>query len=115
MLTFSRLIHLLLVSALLLTSQGMAVVRGASGPAGQMVLCVGTQTVVVDVDQQGQPVERTHLCPDCALSILDHVNLAAAVANSTCPQPTVLAVRAELAHPGTRVPPRMARGPPALG
>jgi len=62
---------LLLVAVMVLTSQSMATARGATGPAGQIVLCTGTGPVAVYVDDDGQPVGPPHLCPDCALHLLD--------------------------------------------
>ena len=52
---------------LVLTSQSMAVARGASAATGQMVLCIGSTTQTVYVDAEGQPTTAPHLCPDCIL------------------------------------------------
>ena len=60
-----------LVALLVLTSQVMAVVRGAAMPVGQMVLCIGSETVTVHVDAQGAPTQAPHYCPDCALNLAD--------------------------------------------
>lgn len=62
---------LTLVAIMVLTSQSMAVARGAAMDAsGQIVLCTGTGPVTVYVDENGQPVGRPHICPDCALHVL---------------------------------------------
>jgi hypothetical protein len=53
---------------LVLTSQAMAVARGTSGPAGQMVLCTGTGPTLIYVDQNGVPTGPAVYCPDCALA-----------------------------------------------
>ncbi|MGX0976645.1 hypothetical protein ACSSVY_002365 [Roseovarius sp. MBR-51] len=50
---------------LALTSQSLAVARGAAQPVGEIVLCTGTGPVTVTVDGEGQPVVTPHLCPDC--------------------------------------------------
>ena len=65
--------YLALTLALILTvtSQGMAVARGAMVPAGQMVLCTGTGQATVFVDEDGQPVEPPHHCPDCVLHLAE--------------------------------------------
>lgn len=55
---------------LVLTGQSMAIARGASGPAGEMVLCTGTGPVTVFVDENGAPVKPPQYCPDCALTLL---------------------------------------------
>lgn len=61
---------LLLALMLALTSQSMAVARGASAATGQMVLCTGTGPVAVYVDAQGQPTSAPHICPDSAFNVL---------------------------------------------
>jgi hypothetical protein len=58
---------------LVLTAQGMAVVRGASAATGQMELCVGQSVVLVYTDADGNPTAAPHLCPDCALAGLQAV------------------------------------------
>lgn len=60
----------MLAAMLVFTGQSMAVARGATGPAGQMVLCSGTGPVVVYVDENGQPTGPPHICPDFALHLL---------------------------------------------
>ncbi|MFT7593517.1 MAG: hypothetical protein ACI8R4_000830 [Paracoccaceae bacterium] len=55
---------------LVLTGQSMAIARGASGPAGEMVLCTGTGPVLIYVDENGTPTAPRQYCPDCALSLL---------------------------------------------
>ncbi|MRU16279.1 hypothetical protein FDP25_12625 [Roseovarius sp. A21] len=56
---------------LALTSQTMAVARGAPAPVGQAVLCTGTGPVTVLVDADGQPTGQVHICPDCALGLFN--------------------------------------------
>lgn len=57
-----------LVVMLLVTSQSMAAVRGASAATDQMVICSGTQTLTIYVDATGAPTAAPHFCPDCALA-----------------------------------------------
>ncbi len=64
------IIAVLLALVLGLTSQSMAVARGASAATGQMVLCTGTGPVAVYLDAEGQPTAAPHICPDAALNIL---------------------------------------------
>jgi hypothetical protein len=64
------IIAVLLALVLGLTSQSMAVARGASAATGQMVLCTGTGPVAVYLDAEGQPTSAPHICPDAALNIL---------------------------------------------
>lgn len=62
---------LLLMAVLVLTSVSMAVARTAPDAAGQMVLCIGEGSVVVRIDEDGQPIGPAHYCPECAFSSLD--------------------------------------------
>lgn len=55
---------------LLFTSHGAAMAHRAPHAVDQMVICVGATAVIVYVDDEGQPVEAPHLCPDCALHLL---------------------------------------------
>lgn len=67
----TRLIGSLFLALMLaLTSQSMAVARGASAAVGQMVLCTGSGPLAIYVDAQGQPTEAPHICPDSALNVL---------------------------------------------
>ena len=60
---------LLLASVLVITSGAMAAARGQAAPAGEIVLCTGTGTLIVPVDAQGNPSGPAHICPDCALHL----------------------------------------------
>ena len=60
---------------LALTSQGIAVARGASAASGQMVLCTGAGPMAVYVDDQGQPTSAPLLCSDAAFHDLVDVVL----------------------------------------
>lgn len=64
------LTSLTLALVLALTSQSMAVARGAAPATGQMVLCTGAGTVMVYTDAEGQPTSAPHICPDAALNVL---------------------------------------------
>lgn len=64
------LIALLLALCLVLTSQAMALVRGASEATDQAVLCIGGAVVQVHLDAEGQPTQAPHYCPECALIAL---------------------------------------------
>jgi len=62
---------LALCLVLALTAGAMAVARGQTHAAGTIVLCTGTGPVAVAVDAQGRPLQRPHICPDCALGLFD--------------------------------------------
>ncbi|PKP72647.1 MAG: hypothetical protein CVT84_17675, partial [Alphaproteobacteria bacterium HGW-Alphaproteobacteria-6] len=69
----------LLAIVLALTSVTMAVARGQTRVAGQVVLCSGYGMVLVGIDAAGNPVAEAeggpaggtvHLCPDMVLAML---------------------------------------------
>lgn len=69
---------ILLALMLLATTGAMASTRGMMRDAtGQMVLCIGTGSVTVNVGADGQPIEAAPMCPDCALGHLDATFLRA--------------------------------------
>ena len=59
----------LLVALLAVTSQSMAVARGAAAATGQMVICTGSGTTTVYTDAEGVPTTAPHICPDCIVSL----------------------------------------------
>jgi len=63
----------MLALVLALTSQSMAVARGASAATGKVVLCTGAGLVAVYTDAQGKPTSAPHICPDAALNVLTDV------------------------------------------
>ncbi|WP_259274250.1 hypothetical protein [Sulfitobacter mediterraneus] len=67
------LFSFLMVLVLALTSQSMAVARGANAATGQMVLCTGSGPSAVYVDASGAPTSAPHICPDAALNVLFEV------------------------------------------
>lgn len=60
----------LLCLMLVVTGQAMASQRGAAAATGQMVICIGLETVTVYVDDEGNPVSAPHMCPDCILHLI---------------------------------------------
>lgn len=71
MTTRSRFIAICAAFVFVLTGQSMAMARGANDAAGQMVLCVGTTSLTVYIDETGAPTQAPHYCPDCTLTLLD--------------------------------------------
>lgn len=61
----TRLVTLWLVLSLGLTGPAMAVGQVAPGPSGAMVICAGGKMALVLTDEDGLPMEASHLCPDC--------------------------------------------------
>jgi len=110
---FRTYLALVLALLLVLTGQSMAIARGASGPAGEMVLCTGTGPVLVYVDENGAPTKPSQYCPDCALSLLvampapDMDQLLVAVRSVELPlQPVALMRPQSLLRATARAPPR---------
>jgi hypothetical protein len=72
---FSAILLALLLSV---TSVTMAVARGQSRVAGEIVICSGYGFITIKVDQHGNEVDQVHLCPDMALGLIvaiDHAPL----------------------------------------
>lgn len=99
---------------LVVTSHSMAQARGMTDADGQMVICTGTGPITVLVDAEGQPVERGHVCPDCAMSLF---------AGTSAPfEPPMLVLRggetvsfpANTATAPARIARATARGPPSF-
>ncbi|MDU8929874.1 hypothetical protein RXV86_21010 [Alisedimentitalea sp. MJ-SS2] len=64
---------IVLTLMLVLTSQSMAVARGMPNATGEIILCTSEGIVSVAVDENGQPVDPPHICPDCAMSLFAFV------------------------------------------
>ena len=106
------LIAVVLACVLALTSQSMAVARGASAATGQMMLCTGTGPVAVYLDAKGRPTSAPHICPDSALNIAfeQPVALISAPARliafrTFIARPDVLKIMTPKLGPDTRAPP----------
>ncbi|MEM6305331.1 MAG: hypothetical protein AAF744_11450 [Pseudomonadota bacterium] len=103
---------LLLALVLALTSQSMAVARGASAATGKIVLCTSTGPMAVYIDAEGEPTAAPHICPDAAL----HAVVQGPVAAPAQPALTLVAQladrqRATLDAPAPRLLPQ-SRAPP---
>ncbi|MDF1802963.1 hypothetical protein [Thalassovita sp.] len=99
---------------LALTGQSMAIARGTPSASGQIVLCTGTGPISVLVDENGQPVGKPHICPDCALSVF--AALGDEPPQVLRPVGQVVALRIEIGthEAAGQVIPAKARGPPAV-
>lgn len=76
---------------LVITGQSMAAQRGAAAATGQMVICIGLQTVTVYVDDEGNPTAAPHICPDCVLHFLQGPAPFSAFCFDAAPQEVFLA------------------------
>ena len=66
-----------LVALITLMGLSLASERGVSRIAGQIILCTGDGHIAVWVDADGQPVDRTALCPDQTLTLLGALDIPA--------------------------------------
>jgi hypothetical protein len=107
---------LALVMALLLgaTSVTMAVARGQTRVAGEMVICSGYGLTSIAVDEFGNPVETVHICPDMALGMfaaLEQAPLVLERPEGRASDLILVEPRILLSRPALLV---RARGPPVL-
>ena len=66
---FRVILSAILALVLALTSQNMAVAKGANAAVDHVVICSGAGVSVIFVDANGDPTEAPHLCPDCLISV----------------------------------------------
>lgn len=71
-LRLTRCFNAVLIILLVLTGHSMAIARGhIETIAGRIVICSGSDVVMVYVDAEGQPVGAPQYCPDGVLSLFD--------------------------------------------
>lgn len=66
-----RFISAVLLLALLVAGQSLAVARGQAAGVMEMVLCTGFGTQVITVDAEGNKVSPAHLCPDGVAAMVE--------------------------------------------
>ena len=113
--TFMRPVLVGIIALILaLTSLTMAVARGQTYVAGEVVICSGYGMVTLTVDENGQPAGPVHLCPDMVLGLI------AAIATDppalTRPEGAVVVLMAQSVPSllSRAAPVARARDPPAL-
>lgn len=109
---FPRLGALLLALVLALTSQELAVARGASAGVEQITICSAQGLVAIDLDADGTPTGPAHVCPDGVAALIagaDRPIILQTVAFRWIP-----VVRRDVAQvaQSAEVSAAMARGPP---
>ena len=110
-----RLLSLTLALLIAVTSQQMAIARGVTtNAAGQVILCTGQGVVTVTLDANGDPIEPAHICPDCALSLLDVVAGYSAPAPWVIHSSTLVQTIVDKLQSPTVPPVAHARGPPVI-
>ena len=92
----------------------MAAARGAADATGKMVLCVGTQSVVVYMDEQGQPTQAPHFCPDCTLTLIDAAPMGMAVSPAVLVRSAYITMAYVAAHSNVDAHSYLSRAPPAV-
>jgi hypothetical protein len=105
-------IALLLIAVLTLTGHSMALARGSTGTAGFIELCVGTEPVVIAIDENGEPTGESHICPEFSLmlqTLVETAPLIEAQAEFTnaylCSYANPLLDAAAFVSPSARAPP----------
>lgn len=110
----AHFIAICLAVVLVLTGQSMVAARGAANATGKMVLCVGTQSVVVYMDEQGQPAQAPHFCPDCTLSLMDGAPMGMGVSPSILVLSAYITMAYVAAHSNVDAHSYLSRAPPAV-
>ncbi|MDG1102863.1 MAG: hypothetical protein P8N75_05740 [Ascidiaceihabitans sp.] len=110
----AHFIAICLAVVLVLTGQSMAGARGAAGATGKMVLCVGTQSVVVYMDEQRQPTQAPHFCPDCTLTLIDAAPTGTAVSPAVLVLSPHITMACVAAHSNVDEHSYLSRAPPAV-
>jgi hypothetical protein len=54
---------------------GASLVHVMKSPVDQVVICVGSGSIVVSVDEEGQPVAPKPICPECIGAFADLAHL----------------------------------------
>ena len=96
------------------TGQSMAVARGMPNAAGEIILCTSEGIVSVAVDENGQPVEKPHICPDCAMSLFAFVTDAPPLPLRPLGSVETLSPAQEHHRVFAQEVPAAARGPPEI-
>lgn len=98
---------------LIVTSQSMAVARGTMRDAsGAMVLCTGTGPITVLYDESGEPIGPSHICPDCAMSVIADAGAAFVLSGPPRRATALDAIQPAPAFRTADAPVATARGPP---
>lgn len=69
--TYSHFVAICLAGMLVLAGQNMVAAGGATDATGTMVLCIGTSSVVVYMDENGELTLASQFCSDCTLNVLE--------------------------------------------
>ena len=102
-----------LIAVLALTSVTLAMARGTTRIGGQVVvLCSGQGFVQIEMDERGNPVGQTHICPDMALAALAHLGQAPVLVHRPNGRVITDVPVRRVSAPAEHVGERRARGPP---
>lgn len=112
--SLAGLTALILALCLAATSLTMAVARGQTRVAGEIVICTGYGIATLSVDAEGRPTGPAHICPDMALGLIAALGAVAPLVIRPEGDVAELSVAA-LKHRGSLArQPARARSPPAL-
>ncbi len=99
---------------LAVTSVTMAVARGQTRVAGEIVICSGYGLTTISVDEFGNEVTQVQICPDMALGLLAAVAHTPLIVERPAGRVSdLILVEPRLLHSRSFVTAR-ARGPPVL-
>ncbi|MDD8023598.1 MAG: hypothetical protein PHX82_10860 [Paracoccaceae bacterium] len=110
-----RIVTAVVLAAILAaTSLTMAIARGQTRVAGEVVICTGYGVTTISVDANGDPVGPVHLCPDMVLGLMAALDTPPPVL--TRPEGRVERIEAPVPVrlSAQSAPIARARGPPAL-
>lgn len=94
------------------TSLTMAVARGQTRVAGEIVICTGYGMATIAVDENGQPAGPVHLCPDMVLSFFAAAGAPAVALPLPDPAPGRSVPEGPRVQAALAAPSPCARGPP---
>lgn len=113
--TLARISAAILLAALVAaTSLSMAVVRGQTRIAGEIVICTGYGIATIAVDANGNPTGPAHLCPDMVLGLMAALEAAPPVLMRPEGDVRRLDVLEPKGGAARAMPHARARGPPVL-
>ena len=105
----------LMVVILALTSLTMAVARGQTYVAGEVVICTGYGVTTISVDENGDPTGPVQLCPDMVLAMMSALDTPAPSVSRPEGSTEVIALAAIVSAHGLAAPAPRARAPPFFG
>lgn len=105
-------IRLIFALSLVLLGQSLASARGQGASVAEVVICSGTLTRVITLDENGRPVTRTGFCPDMAPGLFGHAGPTPVILPDRSVFTLVIGAWQAMLPPSLNWPVDPARGPP---